>query len=392
MGIERPDHLAAVGGIGFEHAVEAARKDHPRNDRHGGRKPGIAGGFVLLRAVIPGGGVPERCAAERIEGEQPRFALPAEAADKIRIGIGHVEPLPVGRHAPVNAAGESAAADFPAPQQRAVIVRVEGVHHARFLTGQEDFAAILTAPEHGRGADIQIGAILFRAVAAIAAEKTAEIPRVAGQRLIAPADRAAVEVHGDHRVAVAVRRRGIGFSGAHVEQAARGIDGRAVPDRRAGRVQPRDVVGVALTGRTRRRRNTVGFPEDLALARGQRDHGAAKTATGVLRICGRRPLRGRQRHVHRASVHAGRAGDRGGGVLADPALPQQGAVARVQLVHRCRKIAEVQRGRLVSGTRADHGAGAHLAIGLENPARAAAVQIQRVHVAALRADKNCVVG
>ena len=84
----------------------------------------------------------------------------------------------------MDSAKEAAATDFVMPHNRTALVWVKRVNITALLAHQQVIAS-LARPQDCRGADIQIRAVLFRAVGRLT-DKARHIPGIPAQQLLRP--------------------------------------------------------------------------------------------------------------------------------------------------------------------------------------------------------------
>ena len=185
VGIEVPQQFAVRRPVGSEVAVEGACEDHAGHGGDGCGKTRIASRTIFVRAAIRRRGVPQDFAVGRVEGEQPRLRLALFQAGEHRVRVGGVDAPLAGRHAPMHAAGKAAAPDARRPQALAASVRIQGEHVAGLLSCHQDFLAVVEPHQHGRGADVEVGAVLLGAVLA-AADEASHVPGIPRQGLVGP--------------------------------------------------------------------------------------------------------------------------------------------------------------------------------------------------------------
>ena len=114
------------------------------------------------------------------------------------------------------------------PKDLAAVVRIESINHAGFLPGQYNVAARSGSYQYRRRSEIEVGAVLFRAidVVCVAVFAARSIPSIAFDHLPYPANLAGPEFERDDRIAHIVCGRGIVFPGSEVEQPALCVYGR----------------------------------------------------------------------------------------------------------------------------------------------------------------------
>lgn len=99
----------------------------------------------------------------------------------------------------MHTARDAAAPDFPAPDQPAAIVRIERIDVTGLLARDEQIASTRQCRENRGRADVEVGAVLGRAVGA-ATDEAGHVPGVVRDALVVPGELAGVEVEGEHEV------------------------------------------------------------------------------------------------------------------------------------------------------------------------------------------------
>ena len=364
-----PEDRAVAGVVGAEQAVVGAREDGAGN-RGDRRQQGRA---APLADRLVGLGEPDQLAGRQAHrGEPPRLGRQV-------VRVGEVRLLGVDREAPLDAAEGAARPDLVAPDDSAAALRVEGVARPGLLADDEEVAAVGGGHQHGRRAEVEVGAVLLRAVRVVAA--AVEDERVARRELVRPADGAGLEVERDDGVARGGGGLGIGVPGRGVDDPALGVDGRRRPHRRAGRPHEVGAGGVA-PARRRRLLDGVALPDQLAGRRVEGGDAAAERAAGIPRVGGEQLLQGRHRHVEPAAVLHRRPRDAGPRVGLNVPAPDLGSGRRIERVDVRREVAEEEGVPAVLEPGDGHGA-PDAARGLERPVGAAGRGVEGVDDAAL---------
>ncbi len=268
------------------------------------------------------------------------------------------------------------------PTQRTLMIRVQTIHHAGFLSSHQHFPAIRTGHQHRRGTEIQILASIFRAIDATRQDAT-HVPGIVWRELARPHHPAIGEIQRKNRVTPGIGRLAVVLTSAHIESAARGIDRRRAPDGRARRSPATHKQGIAVPGLGNL--GGIGLPQALSAGRIQRQHRAAKGAAAVERQSRQRHLIGGNRHIQAALMEHRSPGHRGGAMGIHRHLPDPLAGGGVQCLGMAEEIPEEQPA-LPARTRLPQGnGGAHLSAHKRFPTHAARLPTQSVDPAALAA-------
>src|SRR5579859_765051 len=218
IGVVGPDDGAVGARIRSYAAVETRAEDRS-GDRRGGaalaRAARLAGDFqtqLRLWRLLPDG-----LAVGDIDG------VHSAGGRGQQVGLAEIETRAVDGDAPL-AAQAAALAEPVLPDDRALLIRVEGVHHARFLRGNEQVAAC-GANEGGRAREVIVGSEVAWAGGVVRAlGRTTHGPVVGGCNLLHPADRAGLQVHGNDGVSARLRRIGVAVTGTDIQHTATHID------------------------------------------------------------------------------------------------------------------------------------------------------------------------
>jgi len=153
----------------------------------------------------------------------------------------------IRRHAPLHSAVHATLPHARAPQHFALLVGIERIHHARLLSGEKYFAAVVLFGENRRRAKVVVQPRAF------VTRLTPAVEHVVGRGLARPCHAPHLQVHGYDSVGHLCRRVGKVVSGGGVQQSAFCVERRRAPHAgsRRSRVVPYFVRDVA---------NSVGLP------------------------------------------------------------------------------------------------------------------------------------
>ena len=300
----------------------------------------------------------------------------------------HVHVLRVRGGTPLNATDQAALAHALLPENFAVPVRVDRVHHARLLTGQNDAPTVRQDAQNRRRGEIQVRAARLGAVG-IVLDLTPRVPRVAGGELFGPQHLARPQIEGNHRVAGQRRRVGIIVTRGDVHPPAFRVQRGRRPDRGARRPPELYADGV-LAGRRRRVGDGVSPPDFLAGEAVERQDLAAERAAFVGRFGAGQFFQRGGGHVQPVAQRLGRAGDRGEGMVVHAHFPDPFAGARVERVHVRAAVADIDYVALRVGARQriHHHRRTHAALGLDRPVQAAGLGVDRINPPLERAHEH----
>ena len=288
----------------------------------------------------------------------------------------------------MDAAERASHADPARPHEFAVGVGVQRPHHAGLLSGDQELRSVLGGDDDRGHAEVVIrprrrGAVLE------AGRDARHVPGVVFPPLEGPAGLARLQVERGDRVAPARRRARVVLTGPDVEEAARGVDRRAGPHRRAGgRKEPGS--DLVLTHVPRFLRHGPELPQRFARLRREGGDASAGGAALVGRIAGADDLHRRERYEDTALVDGHAPRDDVIGVGPGDGAPVEAAGRRVDRVHVRAEVRE-EGGLPAIGPVADHDRAAHGGVAREHPVYAAALQVDGIHLAVRRAHDDPVV-
>ena len=164
--VEVPDDAPVVRGIGLDVSVQSSREDdtgdHCGPGRIGDETPLLPFARLLARRSVP-----HDFTRHQVEGVETRRGVAVGVHvddDHAAVRIRDVGVPAVGGHPPVDAAEGAPLADLRRPQDRSVVVRVEGPDRAGLLAHHQDLLAVGTLHEHRRHAEVDVRSGRIRAV------------------------------------------------------------------------------------------------------------------------------------------------------------------------------------------------------------------------------------
>src|ERR1035438_3113375 len=176
-GVHVPDDAAIGGRVGAQVAVQRAREDYSRNQRHGRRLRGAASRLAATRRRRG----PDALSGGQLQREHP--ARLVEVLGGIVVRDSHVDILAIRRVAPLHSSERTAFAYAHAPQHFALLVRIDGVHHPGLLPGNQRALAVGQIHQVRRASKIEVRAVGLRA---IVPRGTTEIEGIALGQLARP--------------------------------------------------------------------------------------------------------------------------------------------------------------------------------------------------------------
>ncbi len=246
--------------------------------------------------------------------------------------------------------------------------------------------------EHRRGGEVVVGPLLRGAARVVGVlGRAAHHPDVGHTGLRDPLHLAGVEIHRQDGVGRLLLRVGVAVAGGDVQDAAPRVDRRRGPDAASGRpprLHPflREAALLRLVG------DRVRLPHDRAGIGVERGDAAAERAALVVRAGSRRLFADPgHRHVDAAVVIGRRSGRARQGMVLDLAGPELLAAVGVDTVHGALEVGEEDReGRGASRAfvRANRHGAPDAGLRVERPVGAAALRVDREHLAALAGDEQ----
>ena len=264
-GVEIPQHAAVAGRKGAEVAVDRSA-EHRAGNRRGRRRQRRAARRLVAAARWDATATPacrRRCRMREQPAADFRVQPAAPALRRLLerdVGQRHVHVLSVAGRSPFDAAELAAAADRRAPQLLAALIRIEAVHHAGLLPGDDHALAVGERHQDRRLAEVVIRALLSPGSWSVSAVPHAIVKASPAVVCVRPLDRAGFQIERDDRIGRRRRGHRVGVAGRDVQRLGDRIHRRRRPDGRARRSPQLRALRV-LRARRRRLRDHVGAPQ-----------------------------------------------------------------------------------------------------------------------------------